>query len=444
MGTKRKREESSNFNVQGNEIYIKYLPTTATEKDVADFFAEAGEIVGEVRLMKNPATGQSKGAGFVTFASRKARDEAVSWDGCEWSGRHLSISVATTSWHGVKGTMQEAGTHTPAMRDAVVEAMVGKEVDGTYVDGTFGRGGHSRAILQRLSKKGRLIAFDLDPEAIKVAKNLEAEDKRFSIVHRPFGDMAEVLRERGVEPSGVFLDLGISSPQFDDASRGFRPEEDGPLDLRFDATAGESAYEFLQRVERNELIRILCEAGETQDPIAARRIADAIVLKARTGGLPKRTKEFARLVARAKGKEYQQFHPAKMAFQAIRIYLNREFEQCRSGLEGAFATMVDGGRLGLLTWKHSEAAIVVDFAREHEAAREDQPLLSWLRAEHPKRAKKLRKRAAIEMDDAARPTQQEIAENSRSRSAILHVLRKRTALRLDDVEKEAYEILGWN
>ena len=196
--------------------------------------------------------------------------------------------------------------------------MVSPNPDGIYVDGTFGRGGHTRGILGALSARGSLHAFDMDPDAIKVAKELAASDSRFSIHHSPFGDMRKVLSPRGAEPSAVFFDLGISSPQFDEAHRGFRPEADGPLDLRFDQSKGVPAWRFLEEVDRDALVQILFEYGETTDPIAARRIADSICLARTAGGLPKRTKEFAALVAQAKGREYQAMHPAKLTFQVSR------------------------------------------------------------------------------------------------------------------------------
>ena len=172
--------------------------------------------------------------------------------------------------------------------------------------------------------------------------------------------MDRVLAPLGVRPAGVFLDLGISSPQFDDHGRGFRPEQDGPLDLRFDLTKGVPAFEFLRTVDRDELARIVGEYGETADPSAARRVADAVVVARESGALPSTTKAFAALVAAAKGKEYQAMHPAKLTFQAIRIHLNQEFDEMRRGMRAAMETMRDGGALGVLTVRflfgHSRAS----------------------------------------------------------------------------------------
>lgn len=178
---------------------------------------------------------------------------------------------------------------------------------------------------------------------------MEASDPRFKIHHAPFGCMSSVLSKLNVTPRGVFLDLGISSPQFDDHTRGFRPEQDGPLDLRFDTSRGEPASVFLESVPRDELARIIETYGETSDAHAARRIADAIVVAREEGALPSTTKAFARLVAAAKGKEYQAMHPAKLAFQALRIHLNQEFDEFRRGARAAMDAMEDGGRLGVLT-----------------------------------------------------------------------------------------------
>ena len=161
--------------------------------------------------------------------------------------------------------------------------------------------------------------------------------------------MDRVLAPLGVRPAGVFLDLGISSPQFDDHGRGFRPEQDGPLDLRFDLTKGVPASEFLRTVDRDELARIVGEYGETADPSAARRVADAVAVARESGALPSTTKAFAALVAAAKGKEYQAMHPAKLTFQALRIHLNQEFDEMRRGMRAAMETMRDGGALGVLT-----------------------------------------------------------------------------------------------
>ena len=428
--------------VEGYEAFIKYLPADTTEPELRKFFAEAGQIVGEARLMTHPQSGKCKGVGWVTFATEEGLATALSWNGCRFGGRNLSVTVGKVVHTGFRPSVQAHGTHTPALIQEVIAKMVAPDPDGVYVDGTFGRGGHSRGILDALSPRGSLHAFDMDPDAIKVANELAAADKRFHIHHSPFGEMETVLSGLGVQPAGVFFDLGISSPQFDEAHRGFRPEADGPLDLRFDQTKGEPAWQFLQRAEREELVSILHEYGETTDPTAARRIADAICLARARNALPKRTREFASLVAQAKGHEYQAMHPAKLAFQALRVHLNREFDEMRRGMAAAFALLPEGGRIGLITWKHSECAIVVDYFRSEEAVREELPLLGWYRAQPA--AAPLQRSWALTIDEAVRPSDRELSSNSRSRSAVLHVLRKVRATRVADLEDAAYPLLGWS
>lgn len=340
--------------LEGYEIFIKYLPDSATEAELKDFFAEAGEIVGEPRLMKHPQSGKCKGIGWITFAKHAGLTAALGWDGADFGGRHLSVTPAKAMHYGIRPSLQAPGTHTPALIGEVIEKMVAPDPDGVYVDATFGRGGHSRGILGALSPRGRLHAFDMDADAITEGKKLAAEDSRFTIHHAPFSNMESVLTKLGVRPSGVFFDLGISSPQFDEAHRGFRPEADGPLDLRFDQGTGVPAWKWLESAPRDEIRRVVGEYGETTDAVAARRIADAIYVAAKRGKLPRRTREFAGLVAAAKGKEYQPMHPAKLTFQALRIHLNDEFGEMRNGMASAFRLLGEGGRIGLITWKHSE------------------------------------------------------------------------------------------
>jgi len=429
---------------EGYEVFLKYLPHSASEEEVTNYFADCGAIVGQARLLRDQLSGQSKGAGFVTFVNEQGRMEALKRDGSRFGGRNVSVTVAKKSTFGVRATEQAYGTHTPAMLAETIAGLVAPDRSGVYVDGTFGRGGHSRGILAALSPEGRLHAFDMDPEAIKVGRELEKEDARFTIHHAPFGQMSQVLKPLGIEPSGVFLDLGISSPQFDDATRGFRPEQDGPLDLRFDVERGMPASEYLRSVSRDELRRVIHEYGETTDPSAARRITDAIVIAREAGMLPSTTKDFAALVARAKGKEYQMMHPAKLTFQALRIALNQEFDEMRRGMFGAFEIMPEHGRLGILTWKHSECAIVVDFYRDYEVVRDDFPLWQWAQSAYGEKcSKKLERKWGMHMDDAQRPSESEMRANSRSRSATLHILRKRHAVRISDLERFAYKIKGW-
>lgn len=439
---------------EGYEVFVKYLPKNVDESDIADFFRRCGELKEEVNLLRDQTTGSSKGAGFLTFRNVESREKALAMDGERFLDRTVSVTVAKKSPFGTRGTTQALGTHTPAMLRETIDSLgIANDPNGIYIDGTFGRGGHTRGILNALGENGQLHAFDLDPEAITVGRALEKEDSRFHMHHSPFGSMFKVMREKDskVKVSGVFLDLGISSPQFDDKSRGFRPEQDGPLDLRFDVTSGVSAYDFLLKVSRNDLRDVIFKYGETNDKLSAQRIADAIVLARDTNALPKTTKAFATLVANAKGAEYQAMHPAKMTFQALRIHLNEEFDEFRRGMEGAMKLLKENGKLGVLTWKHSECAILIEYFRKVEKVRTNAPIFEWLKTNHEKSVTKLLEKDgddddawAAEMDDCKRPTDIEMRTNSRSRSAILHVLRKKSnAARMVDAEKAAYKKLKW-
>ena len=266
-------EEEAAKAAAGHEVFLKWLPPETEENKLAEIFSKCGEILGDVRLRRNPQDGSCMGIGWITFDTAEAASKAVRMTGTKYPGHqahggrgmhvsHAIVTLATTAAR-ERGSMQAAGTHTPAMCEETLRVLVLPDPNGIYVDGTFGRGGHSRAILSRLSSKGRLHAFDLDPDAIVVGRELEREDERFKIHNKPFGLMAQVLEAEGVsgQVHGVFMDLGISSPQFDSTNRGFRPEMDGPLDLRFDLTRGQSAYQLLNSVDRLELRRILFENG---------------------------------------------------------------------------------------------------------------------------------------------------------------------------------------
>ena len=425
------------------EVFLKYLPPDATEAQVEAFFAGCGALALKPKLMRDHKTGRVI-RGFVRFADEAGIRAALRRDLARLGGRSVSVTVATTC-----GTMQASGTHTPAMFEECVEALgVAWNPDGVYVDGTFGRGGHTRKILEKLGPKGTLHGFDMDPEAVAVGEQLNKEDPRFVIHHAPFSSMAAVLA--GVAVDGVLLDIGISSPQLD-GGRGFKPEVDGPLDMRFDVREGvEDAMGYLKRASRVELAAAL-EAYGGERPAAARRIADAVALAKKDGSLSRMTtRPFADLVERAKGKEYQAMHPAKMTFQALRIVVNREYLELERGLAGALEVLKEGCAVAVLTWKHSECQVVVDFQTENAVAAWDAPLAQWhakFKAKHAKNAAKCAvDEAAVgcAVDDARRPSDAEIQRNSRSRSALLHVTRKATGPRLADLERVAAACLGWD
>ena len=301
--------------------------------------------------------------------------------------------------------------HRTVLLDEAVTALV-SQPEGVYVDGTFGRGGHARAILARLAPAGRLFAFDKDPQAVAAARSLA--DARLAVVHASFADMREQLAAHGVaQVQGVLLDLGVSSPQIDDPERGFSFRFDAPLDMRMDTTRGETAADFLARASEREIVEVLREHGEER---AAVPIAKALVAR-RDGGAPvRRTGELAALVARAvKSREPGQ-DPATRTFQALRIHVNGELEALRQGLKAALALLAPGGRLVVISFHSLEDRIVKNFiaAESRDAPDRRVPFA-------PPRALRL---AAL---GRVRPSAAELAANPRARSALMRVA-ERTAV----------------
>jgi 16S rRNA (cytosine1402-N4)-methyltransferase len=296
--------------------------------------------------------------------------------------------------------------HTTVLLDEAVDALV-TDPAGTYVDGTFGRGGHSRLLLARLAPTGRLLAFDKDPQAIDAAAALD--DPRFTICHGSFAAMREALAARGIDRvDGVLLDLGVSSPQIDDPARGFSFRFDGPLDMRMDPTRGESAADFLARADERLIAQVVRDYGEER---FAAPISKAIVAR-RAGGNPVRTTaELAQLVARTvKSREPGQ-DPATRTFQALRIFVNAELEDLEQGLNAAIELLAPGGRLVVISFHSLEDRIVKTFiAREsREEIDRRAPFAP------PTRALRLRPVARI------KPGEAEVAANPRARSAVLRV-----------------------
>ena len=306
--------------------------------------------------------------------------------------------------------MEKRFAHLSVMAE-VAPPMVVTNPDGTYVDATFGRGGHSRRILSLLSPEGRLIAFDRDPQAIESAK--EIDDKRFSIIHAPFSHMREELSLKNVDRvAGVFMDIGVSSPQIDDASRGFSFRMDGPLDMRMDTSCGQTAAEWLASASETEIARVIHTLGEER---FAKKIARAIVQSRVTDPLVS-TQQLAKLVAQvvpANKKDPTQ-NPATRTFQAIRIHINSELDELSQALEAAMDLVEDGGRIAVITFHSLEDRIVKRFfvVYAHPERRFDSRL--------PLRASEL---PAPELTDIRRilPTEEECAANPRARSAILRV-----------------------
>jgi 16S rRNA (cytosine1402-N4)-methyltransferase len=278
--------------------------------------------------------------------------------------------------------------------------------DGTYVDGTFGRGGHSRLILERLGPQGRLFALDRDPEAELAARELR--DPRFTFVRTRFSDLSAL--PQGVD--GMLFDLGVSSPQLDDAARGFSFRRDGPLDMRMDPTQGESAADWLARAEQQEIAEVIRDYGEER---FAKQIAAAIV--AARGGEPlRRTGQLAHLVGAAVRTREPGQDPATRTFQALRLHVNRELEEVSLMLPQALARLAPGGRLVVISFHSLEDRIVKRFLRSQ--ARPEMPRRLPLR-EHEMPQATLR-----ELGKPRRPSAREVADNPRARSAILRVAEK--------------------
>ena len=301
--------------------------------------------------------------------------------------------------------------HQPVLLDEAVSSLNIQEA-GTYLDGTFGRGGHSRAILAGLTEQGRLLALDKDPEAVATGLEELGDDPRFSIVQGSFADMDHVVRGWGVEGQldGILLDLGVSSPQLNDPERGFSFMEDGPLDMRMDPTQGVSAAEWLAEADEREISRVIWEFGEERH---ARRIARSIVM-ARQREQLYRTSQLAKLIENTIGKRERK-HPATRCFQAIRIYINNELADLALGLEASIKQLRPGGRLVAISFHSLEDRLVKRTLRE--AVRPGQVRRNL--PEHPdwKPVLKL-------IGKAVQPSEHEISVNPRARSAVMRVAEK--------------------
>ncbi|SEW15033.1 16S rRNA (cytosine1402-N4)-methyltransferase [Luteibacter sp. 329MFSha] len=299
--------------------------------------------------------------------------------------------------------------HIPVMLDEVVEGLALRE-NGRYLDGTFGRGGHARAILARLSDAGRLYLMDRDPTAIAVAETGLATDPRVALRHDNFATMGEwSALEGGLD--GILLDLGVSSPQLDDASRGFSFMADAPLDMRMDTTRGISAADFLRDADEAEIADVLWTFGEER---FSRRIAKAIVERRATAPIL-RTGELAELVARCVGRREPGKNPATRTFQALRIRVNAELESVERGLDAALELLKVGGRLAVISFHSLEDRTVKQFIRSHEGR------VQGSRRAPPTEAKLARLKP---VGKAIFPSDAEVAANPRSRSAVLRIAEK--------------------
>ena len=293
------------------------------------------------------------------------------------------------------------------------EAVASLEIrpDGVYIDGTFGRGGHSRAVLERLGPEGRLYAIDKDPEAARAAEDLAAKDIRFTFCKGSFAQMDQLL---GALPQfegadGVLLDLGVSSPQLDTPERGFSFSADGPLDMRMDTTTGESVAQWLEKASEREIADVLWRYGEER---FSRRIARRIVQRRQEQPL-QTTAELADLIRAAVPKKEMKKDPATRSFQALRIFINRELDDLRLGLEKSVNVLRPGGRLVVISFHSLEDRIVKRFMRKLS-----QP------ARLPRRLPVMAPQASMPLKivgKAVKAGPAEVAANPRSRSAIMRV-----------------------
>ncbi|WP_230433045.1 16S rRNA (cytosine(1402)-N(4))-methyltransferase RsmH [Plesiomonas shigelloides] len=306
--------------------------------------------------------------------------------------------------------MSEQTSHITVLLHEAVDGLAIRP-DGIYIDGTFGRGGHSRLILSQLGPQGRLIAIDRDPQAIAEAATID--DPRFQIVHGPFSNVQQYVEELGLtgKIDGFLLDLGVSSPQLDDAERGFSFMRDGPLDMRMDPSSGFSAAEWLQKAEAEDIAWVLKTFGEER---FAKRIARAIVERNQSEPMT-RTRELAELVASASPVKEKHKHPATRTFQAIRIYINSELEEIERALDASLTILAPGGRLSVISFHSLEDRIVKRFIRRQSKGPEIPDGLPLTEAQLAGGKKMLT------IGKAIKPSEEEIAQNARSRSSVLRV-----------------------
>jgi 16S rRNA (cytosine1402-N4)-methyltransferase len=309
-----------------------------------------------------------------------------------------------------KPDLLTASEHQAVLLSEVCHALSLKN-DGTYIDCTFGRGGHTKAILNHLGPSGRVVALDTDPHAVQAGQALSATDNRFSIIHSTFAQLAQYAELHALigQVNGIVFDLGVSSPQLDTAARGFSFLHDGPLDMRMNPNRGESIEKWLSKAKADEIAEVLKNYGEER---YARRIAKAIV-SARQKNPFKTTTQLANIIAAAHPAWEKDKHPATRSFQALRIFINRELEQLQEVLPQVLDVLAPGGRLIVISFHSLEDRIVKRFIRD--CVRGDNfpkglPITSD--ALHP------RLRA---IGKAVKPTAAEIKKNPRARSAVMRV-----------------------
>ena len=310
--------------------------------------------------------------------------------------------------------MSTGELHKPVLLDEAIEGLI-RQTDGVYIDGTFGRGGHSGSILQVLSPQGRLLAIDKDMDAVNSPQaQALLKDERFELAHSSFAQMEQLAQERHWDGAvdGILLDLGVSSPQLDVAERGFSFMKDGPLDMRMDSTQGESAAQWLSHVEEGELVKVLRVYGEEK---FARKIAAEIVLQRKETAI-ETTAQLAALIANVVKRREPGKHPATRSFQAIRIKINKELDDLEQALASSLSMLKQGGRLAVISFHSLEDRIVKRFIREQSRGE--------IVPRHLPMPLDAKKPVLKVVGKAVKASANEVAGNVRSRSAVLRIAEK--------------------
>ncbi|MFC3024307.1 16S rRNA (cytosine(1402)-N(4))-methyltransferase RsmH [Vibrio zhugei] len=315
--------------------------------------------------------------------------------------------------------MTESFQHISVLLNESIDGLAIKP-DGTYIDGTFGRGGHSRTILSKLGPNGRLFSIDRDPQAIAEAQKID--DPRFTIVHGPFSGIAHYAQQHDLvgQVDGVLFDLGVSSPQLDDAERGFSFMKDGPLDMRMDPTAGMPVSEWLAKADLDDITWVIRQFGEDKH---ARRIARGIVeYRENEANEPLlRTGQLAKLISDVAPKNYKEKkHPATRAFQAFRIYINSELEEIDKALQGAMRVLAPEGRLSVISFHSLEDRMVKRFMRKESQG----PQVPHGIPMTEDQIKALGSANLKTIGKAIKPSEAEVDLNPRSRSSVLRIAEK--------------------
>ncbi|OTG63760.1 16S rRNA (cytosine(1402)-N(4))-methyltransferase [Acinetobacter sp. ANC 3903] len=297
-------------------------------------------------------------------------------------------------------------SHISVLLHETVDALLADRNTGIYVDGTFGRGGHTRLLLSKLDENARVYAFDKDPQALETAAELAQEDSRFKIIHASFADLKQELEALGIDKvDGVMADLGVSSPQLDQAERGFSFMKDGPLDMRMDNSQGPTAAEWLVNIEEEALANVIFKYGEER---YSRRIAKAI----KAAGYIETTAQLAEIVKVAHPKWEKNKHAATRTFQAIRIAINKELDDIEAFLPQAVEVLKSEGRLAVISFHSLEDRLIKQFIQKESTLAED---TSWGMPQEREDTRRLKKISRV------RASEEEVKANPRSRSAWLRV-----------------------